>query len=136
MTSAPDPFTGIWIFDTVRSNLSTPAPRSWTQTIEIHGDDIQVREEIARHDGSQTIVAVRARFDGADYPVTGSPAADAIAYRRIGTHQIAGAGKKGGIVSLRETVEIAGGRLRLTYSLYSAGREVASGVAVFVKKNE
>jgi hypothetical protein len=128
-----DPFTGLWIFSTERSNLSTPAPRGWMQQINATSAEVKVREEIIRSDGSQTVVTVQARFDGKDYPVSGSPAADTIAYTRVDANHIAGTGKKNGSVPLKETVtaDPEDGTLTLTYSLYGGAREIASGVAVF-----
>jgi hypothetical protein len=133
--SHPDPFTGLWIFSAERSKLSAPAPRSWTQQINATSDELQVREEIVRSDGSQTVLTVQARFDGEEYPVSGSPAVDAIAYRRVDANRIAGTGRKNGRVSLRETViaDPNDGTLTLTYSLYGGDREVANGEAVFQK---
>ena len=117
-SSQPDPFTGTWIFSAERSRLSTPPPRSWAQQIDATSEEVRVREEIIRADGSQTAVTVQARFDGEEYPVSGSPAADTIAYIRASRNRIAGTGKKGGSVSLQETVVAApeGGTLTLTYS--------------------
>jgi len=94
-----------------------------------------VQETIVRPDGSQTVVEVMASLDGNDYPVTGSPAADTIAYRRADSNSISGTGKKEGVVSLMETVTVSpeNNTLTLSYSVHSDAHVVASGIAVFEK---
>jgi len=64
MLDEDDPYTGSWRFNAQRSKLSTPAPQSWVQEIRVSGDEVEVRENIVRLDGSETVRSVRARFDG------------------------------------------------------------------------
>jgi hypothetical protein len=133
--SQQDPFTGTWTFRAERSKLSTPPPRRWTQQIHATSVDVRVNEEIVSADGRQTTLTVEARFDGQDYPVSGSPVADAIAYTRVDAYTISGIAKENNSLSLKETLIAAseGNLITLTYSIYRGGREVASGVAVFEK---
>lgn len=128
-----DPFTGTWAFDGERSNLSTPSPQSWIQELKVSDAEVSVRERIVATDGSRLSVSVHARCDGAQYPVIGSPVADAISYTRADPHTLVGTGTKDESVSLGETVLVSpdGGTLTLTYALYRGTREVASGTAVF-----
>jgi hypothetical protein len=134
MSEQDDPFTGTWRFNPERSTLSTPSPQSWVQEIIATPDEVHVQETIVR-DGPQTVVEVMASFDAADYPVTGSPAADTIAYRRAGSHSISGTGKKDGVITLMETVTVSPERntLTLSYSIHSGGHVAAHGIAVFEK---
>ena len=92
--SQRDPFTGVWTFRAEQSKLSTPPRQRWVARIDVCGDGVQVREEIASADGSQTTLTVEARFDGQYYPFSGSPVADTIAYTRIDAYTISGIGKK------------------------------------------
>jgi hypothetical protein len=94
-----------------------------------------VHETIVRLDGSQTVVDVLARFDGRENEVAGSPAADTIAYKRVGSDSIAGTGKRNGAIALTETVTVTpeGRTLTLSYSIHSGALEVANGIAVFEK---
>jgi len=77
------------------------------------------------------VVSLRAKLDGADYPVEGSFAVDKISYTRDG--RFSGTGRKNGIVSMTETVRVnkENGTLTLGYSFFRDSRVVASGVAVF-----
>ena len=76
-----------------------------------------------------------ARFDGSDYPVTGSPSADTLAYRRVSSNSISGTGKKNGDITLMETAIVAPGNntLTLSYSIHTGTHVVASGIAIFEK---
>jgi hypothetical protein len=135
MPEPDDPFTGTWRFNPERSTLSTPPPQSWVQQIIATSDEVHVHEIIIRPDGSQTIVEVMASFDGSAYPVTGSPAADSIVYRRVSSNSISGTGKKNGAVTLMETVTVTpeSRTLTLSYSIHSGAHVVAHGIAVFEK---
>lgn len=118
-----DAFSGTWRFDPLRSKLSTPAPQHWIQQITVKSNGISVREEIARAGGPPMVVSVQARFDGKDYPVSGSPAADSIAYTRLSEREIAGTGKKDGAVTLKETIFLNDdATMSLTYSILSGAR--------------
>ena len=136
MSEQDDPFTGTWRFNPERSTLSTPPPQSWVQQIIATSDEVHVQEIIVRSDASETVVEVMARFDGSDYPVTGSPAADTIAYRRADSNRISGTGKKNGDITLMETVTVTheSNTLNLSYSIHGDGHVVASGIAVFEKE--
>jgi len=133
MSEQDDPFTGTWRFNPERSTLSAPPPQSWVQQIIATSDEVHVQETIIRLDGSQTVVEAMARFDGGDYPVAGSPAADTIAYRRVNDNRISGTGKKDGVPTLMETVVVTPEShiLTLSYSVHGEGHVVASGIAVF-----
>lgn len=133
MLEKHDAFTGAWRFNPQLSKLSTQPPRSWIQEILVNSIEVRVREIMVRADGSETLVSLTAKFDGKDYPVEGSPAADTIAYTRVDRNTISGTGKKNGVVSLTETVTVAPkqGNLTLSYSLHAGSKIVAQGIAVF-----
>ena len=133
MSADTEPFHGTWKFNPELSKMCTPAPHSWIQEINAGPDEVAVREEIIRPDGSEIVLRVRARFDGADYPVEGSPAVDTIAYTRADRHAICGIGKKDGRVALTETVlaDPEKRTLTLIYNYLLGERTVAYGVAVF-----
>jgi hypothetical protein len=115
MCQPDDPFTGEWTFNAERSDLSSPAPKKWLQQILATPDEVHVREEITNLDGSLRVVWVKAEFDGMDYPVTGSPVADVIAYTLLDDNNISGIAKKNDGFSLRETLSAAPSGETLTY---------------------
>lgn len=78
-----DPFAGTWKCNLDASRLLL-APRSWIQKIEITGEWIHVQEEIVGPDGATALVSVQTKFDGTEYPVSGSAIAESITYVRQG----------------------------------------------------
>ena len=126
-----DPFVGVWRLNPATSQL-TASPRAWVQTISVDGGWIDVHEEIVRADGSSSKVAVRARFDGRDYPVTGTALVDSMAYSREG-NTIVGTGKKNGVVSLRESMTADDVQMIADLSIYLHEQEVVKGIANFHK---
>ena len=109
-----DPFTGTWRFCAEKSDAA--GVRSWVQWIEVVGEEIRVREEVESAAGAKANVLIEARFDGKDYPVTGSSLADAIAYTRVDRHNIAGSREeKRGCDATRDDYG-AGSRRRRAYA--------------------
>ena len=133
MSVENEPFAGKWRFNAELSNMCTPTPESWIKEISAGPEGLAVREEIVRLDGSGIVRRVRARFDGADYPVEGASAVDTIAYTRTNRHAISGLGKKDGKISLTETLlaDPDERTLTLIYNYLLGGLTVAHGVAVF-----
>lgn len=132
--SAIDPFTGVWHFAPELSALSTPAPSSWLQEITVRDNEISVREQTVRTDGTNMTQSLRAKFDGTPYPVTGSPLVDSIAYTRVDSHTIAGTGYKQSTQVLVETVSVSKDLKSLTvdYKIQIGDRIAAYGTAVFL----
>jgi len=133
MKAELEPFDGIWRFNPELSAMCTPAPHSWIQRIKFGTNELAVREEIVRTDGTEMVLSVQARLDGADYPVEGSNAVDTIAYTRTDRNAICGIGKKDGRVSYTETVlaDPHTGTLTLIYNYVFSHGSVAHGMAVF-----
>lgn len=128
-----DPFTGTWVYRPERSKSTGPKLERWVQWIEATADSLRMREEVVVATGQRANVSLEAKFDGRDYPVTGSSLSDTIAYTRKGRRRIIGTGKKNGIVSLREMITVAGDdeTLTLTFGIFEGGPQVMAGFAVF-----
>jgi hypothetical protein len=133
MSAETGPFHGTWWFNPQLSKMCIPAPHSWVQEIHAGKEEVTVREEIVRANGTELSMRVKARLDGADYPVEGSPTVDTIAYTRTDPHTIFGVGKKDGIVALTQTVRAdpEQGTLTLIYKYLMGEETIAHGIAVF-----
>ena len=112
-------FTGTRVLNADHSQIGMPMPGRWTQDIVASDTEMSVREEIVAADGSALHVTIDARFDGADYAVTGSPMIDAVAYRRIDRRTIMGTGKRHGtpVVSMTLTASPDDRIVTVTYVL-------------------
>ena len=76
--------SGTWKMNSGKSKYSPgPAPKSVTLKIESEGDNIKISTDGIDAAGNPTHVAYTAKYDGKDYPVTGSPNADTVAVKRI-----------------------------------------------------
>jgi hypothetical protein len=132
-----DPFSGAWVLNLSKSKLPPPLPRSQISHIDADSNGIRVREEIVSDKGERITITVDAKFDGKDYPITGSAFADTVAYQRVDSHTIKGTVKKAGKVVVTEaaTVSEDGKTLTGTYSgIDATGSEVKDAVAVFDKQ--
>lgn len=136
LATAPDPFTGTWQLNLAKSKLSPPVPRSVVSYIECDGTSVSVREEIVDANGQRQTATVKAAFDGKDYPIVGSPLADAVSYQRIDSDTLKGTSKKGGKVMVYETVVVSpdGKTMTATYSGADAEGQQVTGTAVFEKQ--
>ena len=132
-----DPFTGSWVFCPEKSRSVGQTPERWNQTILIEGDEITVIEEVAFGGNPQPAISIQARLDGECYAVSGSPAADHVAYRRTGERSLSGVAYKDGKASVHETLAVSatGEELCMEYTIQLSVRDV-SGVAVFLRLDQ
>jgi hypothetical protein len=109
-------FAGTWRLNAQRSDLP-PVTTSQVLVIETDGHAVTMREELVNDRGETLIISVAGRFDGRDYPVTGTPFADTVAYRLLDPRTIEGVAKKDGRVCVTETAVLAddGGTVHVTY---------------------
>jgi hypothetical protein len=126
-------FRGTWRLDASRSQLNVPAPQSQVVRISVQGKDVRMEQRIVNERGERLSIAVDARFDGRDYPVTGTPFADTVAYRLTGTRTIEGVAKKAGRVVVTETAVLApdGRSLTVTYRSHLPDGRAVTSTAVF-----
>src|SRR5262245_9038851 len=97
MSKAPDPMVGIWKVNLSKSTYSPgPAPKSGVNKFE-HGEDgMKATIEIVDGQGNKIHSEAAVKFDGKDYPITGSPIADAVSVKRINERETDVVWKKGG----------------------------------------
>ncbi len=134
--NAEDPFSGVWILNISKSKLPPPIPRSQIARVEADASGIRITEEVIDDKGTKMNISVDARFDGEDYPVKGSPFADAVSYQRVDRLTIKGVGKKAGKVVMHETVTVStdGKTMTGTYSGTDATGKNVTAVAIFDKQ--
>ena len=95
-----NPFVGKWKLNLAKSKFEPgPAPKSQTRTIVAQGDGATYTFDGVAADGKPFSYSFTIKYDGKDYPVTGTgmPAgADTIAIRLVGTNKAEATQKKGG----------------------------------------
>jgi hypothetical protein len=134
---AADPAIGTWKLNVAKSKYSPgPAPKSATATYEENGDGIKRTGESVDADGKTTSMAYSARYDGKDYPVTGSDAFDAITLKRINDSTNQATLKKSGkvVTTARRTVSADGKMMTLTIAGTNAKGQKMKNTAIYEKQ--
>ncbi len=134
--ASEDPFSGVWTLNLSKSKLPPPLPKSQVARVDADASRLRITEEVVDAKGTTMNISVDARFDGKDYPVKGSPFADAVSYQRIDRFTIKGIGKKDGKVVMHEKVTISpdGRTMTGTYSGTDASGKDVTATAVFDKQ--
>ena len=138
ISPADDPFSGTWVLNVSKSEIPPPYPVPKSQIARVVADTSQIEftEEIVNESGERLTIHIKARFDGKDYPVTGTPSADTVAFQRVDRSTIKGLTKKDGKVIMQETAVVSpdGRTMTSTYSSTDAAGKPATAVGVFDKK--
>lgn len=96
---ADDAIIGTWKLNVSKSKFEPgPAPKSATVTYAASDGGIKRTGESIEADGKTTSFGYTAKYDGKDYPVTGSSLFDSIAVKSINDHTAEATLKKGGKV--------------------------------------
>lgn len=114
--AADTKLAGVWNLNRDRSHFSKgDVPLSLVLTITADGPDgIQYTSKNHLVDGSRGGASFRAKFDGKDYPLTGSPSYDVVSIRRINSEMFNFKMKKDGAVVVDETYTVAADGKSLT----------------------
>ena len=134
---AADPAVGTWKLNTAKSKYTPgPVPKSATVTYEETADGIKRTGESVDADGKTTSFTYTAKYDGKDYPVTGSDVYDTIAPKRINEHTVEATRKKSGAVvhTARRVVSKNGKVMTITMTGKNAKGEKVHNVAVYDKQ--
>jgi hypothetical protein len=134
---AADPASGTWELNLAKSKFSPgPPPKSQTRTFEATGADVKYTLKGIDAEGKPTLVQYTAKYDGKDYPVTGSQDFDAISLKRVDAVTAEATTKKGGKVvgTTKRVVSKDGKTLTLTTIGTNAKGQAVNNVAVFDKR--
>jgi hypothetical protein len=100
LSAQTNPFVGTWKLNVAKSKFEPgPAPKSQTRTVVAEGEGAKYSFEGVRDDGTAISYSFTVKYDGKDYPITGSGApggADSIAIKRVGTNKAEATLKKDG----------------------------------------
>ena len=95
-----NPFVGTWKLNVAKSKFDPgPAPKSQTRTVVAQGDGATYTFDGVAADGKSFSYTFTVKYDGKDYPVTGTGmpgGADTIAIKLVGTNKGEATEKKGG----------------------------------------
>ena len=134
--SAADPLIGTWNLKVAKSKYSPgPPPRAATITYAETADGIKRTGQSVDADGNPTSFEYTAKYDGKDYPVTGSPLFDTIALKGINDRTSEATLKKSGkVVSTARRVMSKDGKvMTLTITGTNAKGQKMKNIAVYEK---
>jgi hypothetical protein len=131
-----DPVVGTWQLNLQKSKFAPdPPPKSQTRTYASEGDRITMTAEGVDAKGNHTSQEWSAKYDGKDYPITGSPLFDSIALKRQGDTVIATTKKQGKPVATgTRVISDDGKEMRLTTKGTNEKGEPYTSVMVFDKR--
>jgi hypothetical protein len=132
-----DPVDGTWKLNVAKSKTTPgPAPQSQTRTYASTADGVALSFSGVATDGSQTSGKSNYKYDGKDYPITGSTEFDTIAVTRIDAHTVKATQKKAGktVGTTMRKVSSDGKTLTLTSKGTSATGTPFNDVLVFDKQ--
>jgi hypothetical protein len=134
---AADPAAGTWELNVAKSTFSPgPAPKSLTRTFEVNGTDVKYSAKGVDAAGKPTLMEYTAKYDGKDYPVTGSPDFDTISLKQVDPATSVATLKKGGklVQTTTRVVSKDGKTLTLTVKGKNAKGQAVNNVMVFDKQ--
>ncbi len=135
---ATDRQAGTWKMNMEKSQFASdmPAPKGETVVIEEQPGGIKVVSNGLNPEGKPTHFEYSVKYDGKDYPITGSPAADAVAITKIDESTIETVRKKNGaVVATNTTVISKDGKTRTnTFHGKNAKGEPRTWTVIFDKQ--
>ena len=137
LAQAADPLVGTWELNLAKSKFMSATPvRSSTRTFVQDGDVIKYTNRGINADGKPYLVQFTGRYDGKDYPITGSLESDTIVLKRIDRFTTETVQKKAGkeVVHNRRVVSADGKSYTQTSRSTNAKGETVTNIMVFDKK--
>ena len=104
---AADGNMGTWKLNEAESTIGPGAGKNTPVVVEAAGDSVKVIVDGVDAQGNPTHTEWTGKFDGKDYPITGDPANDTRAYRRVNKNTMIMTRKKGGKVNTTGRVVIS-----------------------------
>src|SRR6516165_6058698 len=106
--AAADQLSGTWKMNAEKSKYSPgPAPKSLTVVVESDDSNYKIDATGTDGDGKPLHVQYSAKFDGKDYPATGSPNVDSVSVKRVDANTIETLQKKDGKVVMTVTSKVS-----------------------------
>jgi hypothetical protein len=133
---AADAFTGVWKLNEAKSKLSSGLAKNSTVTYSTEGDSIKVVIDGTGADGKPIHNEWVGKFDGKDYPVTGTATESARALKQVNERTLEGTTKQGDKVMAHVKIVVsADGKTRtVTVDGTDAEGKKVKSVAVYDKQ--
>ncbi|MGH8173410.1 MAG: hypothetical protein ACREPX_09690 [Rhodanobacteraceae bacterium] len=135
-SDTPDAVVGTWNLDVAKSKGNAPMPKSETRTYTDAPGGVTVTWTRVGADGKESTVSTTFKYDGKDYPVTGSPDFDMISAKRTDAHTIESIQKRGGkdIGMTQRRISADGKTLTLATKMTTADGKAIDTTMVYDRK--
>lgn len=112
------PFDGNWTLNLAKSTFQPgPGPKELARTITTSGDSITLAIAGKRADGSMISGRVQFRLDGKDYPLSGNPNVDTIAFTQTDARTWSTTTKQAGHVRTHSQLTVSADGAMLSESI-------------------
>ena len=133
----PDPVVGTWQLNVSKSTFTAgQALKSQTRTYSQSGRSITLDMKTVGPDGKESTTHTTYRFNGKDFPVSGTPDYDSLSAKRVDNNTAEFTLKKGGkaVGTTSRTVSKDGATLTSKIKITTATGEKSESVLVFDKQ--
>jgi hypothetical protein len=133
-TDSPDPVVGTWTLNLAKSTFPAgTAPQSQTRVYTQSADGTSLSVTGVAADGTAMSQKSTFKYDGKEYPFSGSPDWDAIALKKVNNSTVSGTMKLGGkpVGTTVRSISDHGKKLTLTTNAKNAKGKKYHAVAVF-----
>jgi hypothetical protein len=133
---AQDPNIGTWKLNEAKSKIPAGAMKVTSMTVSSEGDNIKIAQDGTDKDGNVFHAEWTGKFDGKDYPVTGSPVIDTRSYTKVNDHTLTAENKKDGktVQVARSTISADGKTRTVHVTQTDASGKKVNVTAVFDKE--
>jgi hypothetical protein len=105
---AADARVGTWKLNVAKSKVEAgPVAKSRTIKVEAAGEGVKVQVDAVLADGKSQSYSYTAQYDGKDYPVTGNPDVETIAFKKVDDNTLEATPKKGGQATATMTIVVS-----------------------------
>jgi hypothetical protein len=129
---ATDPAIGTWKLN-VEKSKNDKMPKSETRTYAAADGGVKLSWKRVGADGKHSAVETTYKYDGKDYPITGSSDFDSVSLKRVGSHKAEATQKLNGKVvgTTKRTVSKDGKTLTLVSKSTNANGESTTSTMVY-----
>lgn len=122
-----DPNLGTWKLNEAKSHIPAGTAKVDSATMSAEGGNFKVVQDGTDKDGKPFHSEWTGKFDGKDYPVTGSPTTDTRSYKEDGARKMVAVSKKDGkVVTTAHSVVSDDGKTRtVSVTTDVAGKKVS-----------
>jgi len=127
--AAENAHMGTWKLNEAQSKIPAGSAKNMTVVYAMSGDSVTLTTDGVDANGKPTHTEWTGKFDGKDYPVTGSPDVDMRAFTQVNDHTLKINEKKGGkVITTVRSIVSADGKTRTvtTTSTDASGKKTTS----------